>query len=132
MYRCLSVIVPVPSKKTNVLIVFGGNPLVYGTGEHAIALDLKTTESGVSDKIYAKDFGDDIFRREIFVGNEYPISRQTNNGSGVNNIVDLQGVRAENFSEWLCITSEEGGGRIKQQQFGLTSQETDFGYRWRF
>ncbi len=30
IYRCLSGIIPVPSKKTNIMIVFGGNPQMYG------------------------------------------------------------------------------------------------------
>lgn len=84
-----------------------------------MAIDLKVTETGVGEKVYGKDFGDEQFRREIFVGSEHLLSE-------ANNIVDLQGVKSENFSEWICVTNQ------RMQSFALTSQESDFGYRWRF
>lgn len=63
MYRCMCTIVTIPSRKSDVLIIFGGNPDVYGPGEFAVALDLKPTESGAGEKVFGRDFGDEIFKR---------------------------------------------------------------------
>lgn len=70
MYRCISTVVAAPSKQSNILVIFGGNPNCYDArGESAISIDLKIIEIGAGNKVYGKDFADEFFKREIFVGN---------------------------------------------------------------
>ena len=107
MYRCMSTVVSAPNKQNNILIVFGGNPNCQGAGQFALAIDLKDIEKDEVNfikqddkkgckKVYGKNFGNEQFKREVFVNDDVVLSE-------FSNVVDLQGVRSQNFSEWLCV-----------------------------